>query len=364
MVSSSALNLRAQSTHVADMETGTTITSLTNMKSHRHPPTPFGAIDGSADDGVALDVSVAPDSSGPESANQVPSGRASGQSVLRGSMPAQSVTPNLLQGRNLGGTTGSVHLANASSVQTPSAQTLQSASPKLSSLSTSFRSPQATSRQPLQSVGTRPQGGSTSSAPAASKINGPPAPGDMNSGRDLSGSAGSFSSLSSSRPHQSAPGAPARSSPSQEFASDSSPDDAFSMKMDAAPTGARTLTTGKREPTSFLETVKSPFAEQLKSPFAVDRRHFGMERVCGDECVPETSSRASESVTPDTSESARSIGRPDRSPSRLFGGYATLKAPMHNRHRFRREGASIRNSIGETPEGQPEGRKKPGAGIR
>src|SRR5258708_33548826 len=174
-VSDIALSLCAKTTRVAEMDKGTTITSLTSLLSPRHPALSFGAIDASADTGVVLDVSVAGDSSSSESANRLPSGRALGHSMLRGSIPSQSFTANLLQGRDFGGMTGSVALANASFVQSPSAQTLPSPSPQSTALSTSFQTPQSASPQPPRSVGTMPQGGSTSNTPTASKINGLPA---------------------------------------------------------------------------------------------------------------------------------------------------------------------------------------------
>lgn len=342
----SALNLHAQSTHVADMDTGSTITSLTNMKSHRHASAPFGSIDATAYDDVALDVSVDPDSSSSKSGGQLQSGRALGHSLPPGSIPSQSVASNLLQGRNLGGMTGSAALANASSVQSPSGQTLRSTSPQSTGVSTSFQSPQSASPQTLRSVGTIAQGGSISKASTASKINGLLAPSEVNSGRDPSGTSRSSSSLTSSLSHQSTLGALAHSPHSHEFASNLSPDDAFSLKMDANPSESSTLSADKQEPAGFFEAVKDPFGDELKSPFAGNRKHFGMERVCGDVCLPETSSRDSKNVTPDMSESARSIGPPNRSASRLYGGSATLLIRTHSRRRFRR-GGSIRNPITE-----------------
>lgn len=345
----SALNLHAQSTHVADMDTGSTITSLTNLKSHRHASAPFGSIDATSDDGVALDVSMAPDSSSSKSAGQLQSGRALGHSVPNGSIPPQLVAPNLLQGRNLGGMTGSVAVANASSVQSSSGQTLRSASPQSTALSTSFQSPHSASPQALQSVGATPQGGSISNASTASKINGLPAPSEVNSGRDVSGSSRSLSSLTSSLSHQSNLGALAHSSHSHEFASDRTPDDAFSLKMDASASESSTLSEDKQEPAGFFEAVKDPFGGELKNPFAGNRKHFGLERVCGDVCLPETSSGDSENATLDMSESARSTAPSDRSALRLYGGSGTLLIRTHSRRRFQR-GTSIRNSIAEAPE--------------
>jgi hypothetical protein len=289
----SALSLCGQTMRNADMDTGTSITSLTTLHSHHGPASSLGAIDATANSSVALDVSMAGYSSISDATNLLQSGRAGGRSVLSGSMLSHSVSPNQVQSKNLWGVKRSVALANASSVLSSSAHTLHSASP-----------------QAPRSVGAR----------------------------DLSGSSRPLSSLS--RSHQLTLGAVAQSSHSQELASDRSPDDAFSLKMDATPDESSTMSADKQEATGFFEAVEAPIGDELKPTFGGGPKHFGMERVCGDACPLETSSDAPERAAPSRSGSAHSIGPHDHSALRLYAGSATLQAPTHGLHRFHRGASS------------------------
>jgi hypothetical protein len=115
-VSLSALSAYPQSMRATEMDTSTTITSLTSLHSPRHASPPFGAIDATANDSLMLNVSAMPDLTSAESGNQVQAGRASGHSSLSGSIsiPFQPIPLSSLRGRNLGGATGSLAASSRS----------------------------------------------------------------------------------------------------------------------------------------------------------------------------------------------------------------------------------------------------------
>ena len=106
--SAGTLTVNAQNMRATGLETNTPVTSLTNLKTPRHPAAPFGAIDASAGTGVVLDVTVAPDPTSTEVSNQFRSERGPGRSSSAGSILHRSVGSPGFASAGLQGATGSV----------------------------------------------------------------------------------------------------------------------------------------------------------------------------------------------------------------------------------------------------------------
>jgi hypothetical protein len=335
-VSVNALNLCAQTMRDAEMDTGTAITSVTRLHGPRHPAPPYGAIDGTADLGVTLDVSLAPDLASEEIGNQLQSGRAGGYTQLRG-LNSLSLAPGSLQGKNPQGVIGPASAANAAAVQTPLTPTQTSSTatqpPSTPTLQSAHSSARSTSPHLLPAAGNKSQSGSGPNVPPASKIGGPQAPGGVDSRSNGSGHSGSLPDLPSSRSHKPVPGTPSVSSrshrtpagavsispDSRESVSDASPDD-YTSKDDTASTESNATSADQQERAGFFEALNDPFADQLENPFPVSQKHFGMERACGDACPSAKSTRTPENDNSDTSESTPSVGPTARNPLRLYGG--------------------------------------------
>jgi hypothetical protein len=283
------------------MDTGTTVTSLTNLHHARRPSPPFGAIDSNYS--ATLDVLMASDSASAEIGSQSPSGTASGHSKLRGSIPLKPVSPNLLAGRDLRSVMGSHSVASVSSLKTPGPRSMEpgysqsrlSASPQL---------------QPAPAASNASQTGSAPIASNASKIGGLHPSGDVHPHQSVMGIP-----APSSRSHLSASGDPALSTGSQRTVSDA----ADSANRDAPISESRATATDKREPNGFFEGVEDPFGDLFRDTLEGNEKRFGMEQACGDACPIKKSSHKSEDVGPETSESARSVEPADRSGPLLFG---------------------------------------------
>jgi hypothetical protein len=308
-VSVSASAVHAQSKRATgDMDTGTTITSLTNLHRPSSASQPFGAIDASANYSATLDVLLAADSASAETSNESQSGTASGHSGSKGSIPA---SPNLLQGRNLQFVTGTHSVSNVSPAHTPGPQSLQPGYPKsrlsLSPQSVHSASPQF---QLAPAAGTPSQTGSVPIASNASKITGLQPAGDVHLHQSVMGAP-----ATSSRSHLSTLGDLALSTGSRRTVSA----DADSVNVDAPTNESSVTATDKQEPKGFFEGVEDPFGDQFRNSFEGTKKRFGMERTCGDACSIKKSSHKSEDVAPETSESARSVEPAVRSGLRPFG---------------------------------------------
>ena len=327
-VSIGALSVHAQSTRAAEMDTGSTITSLTSLHSPRHASPPYGAIDASVDDRVTQDAAVAPESTSAEFGNQLQAGRASGHSGLRGSLASQPAPPNSLPGKNLEGMPGTLAVAKASSLQTPFSQSRQDGSPD-SLQGPSLQSPQGSSLQALHAsaADAMSQGGSIPNAPPASKARGLKLLGDGYSRRDFSGSRRSSSGLSSSRSDRVVLGdASAPSSSSDQSSSDSdpsaadvSPDDADTLNTDASRSESGTTGADRKQARGFFEVIDDPFGELFPNTFEGRRKDLEMERTCGDACVFKKSSFKPEELTSRASESGSSNQQSHRSALEVNG---------------------------------------------
>jgi len=330
-VSLSALNVHPQSTHATEMDTGTTITSLTSLHSPHHASPPFGAIDATANDGVMLNVSVAPDLTSAETGSQLQAGRASGHSRLSGSIPSQPVPPSSLPGKNPDGATGSLAVTKTFSVSTASSsQPLKGGS--LHSLQgASLDSLQSASSRSLHApvVGDIPQNGSNPNAPPASNASGLQPYGDPR--RDFSGSHRLTSDLYSSRSYRSiSGGASAPSSRSDQSDSDSnqvgsqsasdvSPEDADTLNVDASASESSTTAADRQEAGGVFEVIDDPFGNLFQGGFAGRGKGLEVAQACGEACPFKKSPRKSVGFTSDTSESGSSIQPSQRGALELYG---------------------------------------------
>ena len=109
-----------------------TITSITNLKTIRHPAAPFGSIDASADASVISDVTVTPDPESSEISNQQQSGRAAGHTLHQANASSQFAVSKSAVSTNQRASTGS---NMASTFQSPSSQQLPQSAQQLRSVS-------------------------------------------------------------------------------------------------------------------------------------------------------------------------------------------------------------------------------------
>jgi hypothetical protein len=289
-VSLSALSVYPQSTRAAEMDSGTTITSLTSLHGSRHASTPFGAIDATANDGVMLDVSVAPDLTSAENLNQLQAGRGSGHSRLSGSIPSQPVTLSSLPGSSSqalkGGSLRSQRGVSLDSLQSAASRALHA---------------------PV--VGNIPQTGSNPNAPPASNGSRLQPYGEVHPGRDFSGSHRPTSDLYSSHSYRSILGdASAHSSRSDQSDSDSnqfdsqsasdvSSEDADTLNVDASTSESSTTAADRQGAQGVFEVIGDPFGNLFQGGFAGRGKGF----------------------TSDTSESGSSIQSSQRGALELSG---------------------------------------------
>jgi hypothetical protein len=249
-ISFNAWTLHAQSMRVADMETGTAITSLTKLQNPSHPLSRFGAIDANASGAVTLDILVAPDLTSAEFTNQLQSQRAPRPSLLS-SMLSQAVPLGTLLGKNPADVASPLVPLKAPSLRMPSTQSLQGPSSQI---------PQAAL------AGEMTQNGSPSAPHLSSVASGLLHRKDLDSrhlhrrssGSELAASAGEIAPYGV---------------------------DAASDQSNAGAAGEFYATSAdQKAPQRFFESIKDPFAAPPKAPFEGPKMQLGLERVCGGAC--------------------------------------------------------------------------------
>ena len=266
-ISLSAMSVSPQSTRAAEMDSGTTITSLTSMHGSRHPVPPFGAIDATANDSVMLDISVAPDLTSADNLNQAQAGTGSGHSRLSGSIPSQPGTLSSLPG-------ASSQALNGGSLRSRRGVSLDS----LQSASSRVR------HAPV--VGNIPQTGSNPNALPASNGSGLQPYGQVHPGRDFSGSYRPTPDLNSAHPYRSISGdASAHSShsdqsdsDSNQSASDVSSEDADTLNVDASTSESSTTAADRQGAQGLFEVIGDPFGNLFQGGFAGIGKGFSSNR--------------------------------------------------------------------------------------
>jgi hypothetical protein len=254
-ISVSALSLHAQSMRRADMETNTTITSITNLKTLHRPALPFGAVDETIDSGVSLDATISPDASITQISDQNLLGRGSAGSHSRTSLLTQALTSGTLPSAKARDVTGSLDSVKAPSVHTTSSlSAYASATAALLTRSTSkaletlfSQGPQAPSPDKMAKNGTG------ASLHPFSRVSGSQSFGHRTV-RSLGSDTASFSEVTTG-------------------------------------SGLYGITGGESSdqeaPRSFFESIEAPFGASPKPAFEGFQATLGLERTCGDACSAE-----------------------------------------------------------------------------
>jgi hypothetical protein len=284
-VSLSALSGHPQSTRTTEMDTGTTITSVTRLHSPRRPSPPFGAIDAAADNSVMLNVSVAPDLVGTEIGTQLPAGR-SGSSRLSGLISSQVVPHGSLAGKNPQSVTGSSSIPRTFPVQkASSSMSLQDGSVHSSQGASlvSLQNPSSPSMHvPLAASVFR--SGSIVNASSGSGASGFQPFGKVHSGRDISGF--------------------------DRSGSDVSPEDADTPDVDASTSESSTAAADGQGAPGAFELIADPFGEGFQTGFADSIKGLEVTRTCGEACAFKGSLRQPEGFSGDL----RSHGKEPNTP--------------------------------------------------
>jgi len=315
----SALALHAQSAGIKKMEAGTAITSLTNLKTHRRPAVPFGAIDAGTNAPVQVDVTVQPDPTSTEIANQFQTGGGAGGSGFRGSafrgpIPAVPRLPTVPQGQTVAnippgiqiptgeaaptwssGTNPSVMPASPASarnsyVQTramrqsssypsfrvPSTPSVPPASPSSSSMSRSVGESQLSwsARRHSTPMGTKP----ADRARGYLSWDSESAPGLIGGGRVVSGD------QYRNRRHLGSNESGGAADLPGPTATTSAIDESTSASADSSSLSGQAGQASHSAPQGFFEVVKDPFGDMFENGYENFSGALALSKTCGEAC--------------------------------------------------------------------------------